>query len=139
MFLQDCDTTLDISLETSLVTDAMRRAGAAPVRLAASNSAEAAYWTPAQLVAHHTVNGCNLRPGDLLGSGTMSGPEAHQAGSLLELTDGGKRPIALPGGEQRTFLEDGDMVIMRGWCERAGFVRIGLGEVAGTVVPALRS
>jgi len=130
---------LDISLETSLVTDAMRRAGAAPVRLAASNSAEAAYWTPAQLVAHHTVNGCNLRPGDLLGSGTMSGPEAHQAGSLLELTDGGRRPIALPGGEQRTFLEDGDMVIMRGWCERAGFVRIGLGEVAGTVVPALRS
>jgi fumarylacetoacetase len=69
----------------------------------------------------------------------MSGPEAHQAGSLLELTDGGRRPIALPGGEQRTFLEDGDMVIMRGWCERAGFVRIGLGEVAGTVVPALRS
>jgi fumarylacetoacetase len=130
---------LDVSLETWLLTDAMRRAGTEPFRLAASNSAEAAYWTPAQLVAHQTVNGCNLRPGDLLGSGTMSGPEAHQAGSLLELTDGGKRPIALPGGEQQTFLEDGDTVIMRGWCERQGFVRIGLGEVAGTVVPAPRS
>ena len=68
----------------------------------------------------------------------MSGPEAHQAGSLLELTDGGKRQIGLPGGEQRTFLEDGDTVVMRGWCERKGFVRIGLGEVAGTVVPAPR-
>jgi fumarylacetoacetase len=127
---------LDVSLETRLLTDAMRRAGAEPFLLAASNSAEAAYWTPAQLVAHQTVNGCNLRPGDLLGSGTMSGPEPRQAGSLLELTDGGKKPIVLPGGEQRTFLEDGDTVIMRGWCERQGFVRIGLGEVDGTVVPA---
>jgi fumarylacetoacetase len=130
---------LDVSLATWLLTDARRRTGAEPFLLAASNSAEAAYWTPAQLVAHQTVNGCNLRPGDLLGSGTMSGPEAHQAGSLLELTDGGKRPIALPGGEQRTFLEDGDTVVMRGWCERAGFVRIGLGEVVGTVVSAPRS
>ena len=130
---------LDVSLETWLLTDVMRQAGAVPFRLAASNSAEAAYWTPAQLVAHQTVNGCNLRPGDLLGSGTMSGPEAHQAGSLLELTEGGRKPIVLPGGEQRTFLEDGDTVIMRGSCERKGFVRIGLGEVAGTVVPASKA
>jgi fumarylacetoacetase len=127
---------LDITLETWISTDAMRRAGTGPVRLSRSNSAEAAYWTAAQLVAHHTVGGCNLNSGDLLGSGTMSGPRADQAGSLLELTDGGKRPIGLPGGERRTFLEDGDTVILRGWCERDGFVRIGLGEVAGTVVPA---
>jgi fumarylacetoacetase len=95
-----------------------------------------AYWTVAQLVAHHTVSGCNLRSGDLFGSGTLSGPQPDQGGSLLELSLGGKRPIALSNGEQRTFLEDGDSVILRGYCQREGFRRIGFGECRGTVLPA---
>jgi fumarylacetoacetase len=95
-----------------------------------------AYWTVAQLVAHHTVSGCNLRSGDLFGSGTLSGPQPDQGGSLLELSQGGKRSIALSNGEQRTFLEDGDSVILRGYCQREGFRRIGFGECRGTVLPA---
>ena len=122
-----------IELNVLLHTARMREAGEAPVRLSRTNSHRAAYWTPAQLIAHHTVNGCNLQPGDLLGSGTLSGPTIDEAGSLMELTNGGKRPIELPNGETRTFLEDGDALIMRGWCERDGVVRIGLGEVVGTV------
>jgi len=125
-----------IELEVLLQTAKMREAGEAPVRLSKTNSTRAAYWTPAQLIAHHTVNGCNLQPGDLLGSGTLSGPEAIEAGSLMELTSGGKQPIMLPNGEQRSFLEDGDTLVMRGWCERPGAVRIGLGEVSGTVLAA---
>ncbi len=85
------------------------------------------------MVAHHTVNGCDLRPGDLLGSGTQSGPLPEEAGSLLELTEGGKRPLTLPDGETRTFLEDGDRVILRGWCEKPGHARVGFGEVSGTI------
>jgi fumarylacetoacetase len=127
---------LDITLEVWLQTAKMRAAGQPAVRLTRGNTAEAAYWTPAQLVAHHTVNGCNLQPGDLFGSGTLSGPTQDQSGSLLELTAGGKQPITLPDGEQRTFLEDGDTLIMRGYCERPGAVRIGLGEVSGTVLAA---
>ena len=123
-----------ISLEVLLQTAKMRAAGEAPVRLSATNTTRAAYWTPAQLVAHHTVNGCNLQPGDLMGSGTLSGPGADEAGSLMELTGGGKKPITLPDGEQRSFLEDGDTLILRGWCEAPGAVRIGLGECSGTVV-----
>ena len=123
-----------ITLEVLLQTARMHDAGEAPVRLSTTNSRRAAYWTPAQLVAHHTVNGCNLQPGDLMGSGTLSGPEATEAGSLLELTSGGKLPITLPHGEQRGFLEDGDTLILKGWCERDGAVRIGLGEARGTVV-----
>jgi len=84
-------------------------------------------------VTHHTVNGCNLQPGDLLGSGTQSGPAEGQGGSLLELTQGGKQPIALPNGETRTFLQDGDTVILRGFCERFGLRRIGFGDCAATV------
>jgi fumarylacetoacetase len=122
-----------IELEVLLQTARMREAGELPVRLSRTNGHRAAYWTPAQLIAHHTVNGCNLQPGDLLGSGTLSGPDANEAGSLMELTNGGKQPIQLPNGEKRTFLEDGDALIMRGWCERDGAVRIGLGEVAGIV------
>ena len=125
---------LDITLEVLLQTAKMRAAGEAPVRLTRGNTTEAAYWTAAQLVTHHTVNGCNLQPGDLLGSGTLSGPKPDEAGSLMELTLGGKQPITLPNGEKRTFLEDGDTLVMRGYCERAGAVRIGLGEVSGTVV-----
>ncbi len=125
---------LDITLEVWLQTEKMRADGQPAVRLSRGNSAQAAYWTAAQLVAHHTVNGCNLQPGDLLGSGTLSGPKPDEAGSLLELTLGGKNPISLPNGERRTFLEDGDTLSLRGFCERAGAVRIGLGEVSGTVV-----
>jgi fumarylacetoacetase len=124
---------LDITLEVLLQTAKMRAEGVAPARLTRGNTTEAAYWTAAQLVAHHTVNGCNLQPGDLLGSGTLSGPRPDEAGSLIELTQGGKQPITLPNGEKRTFLEDGDTLVIRGYCERAGAVRIGLGEVSGTV------
>ena len=127
---------LSITLEVLLQTAKMREAGEAPVRLSGTNTTRAAYWTPAQLVAHHTVNGCNLQPGDLLGSGTLSGPNADEAGSLMELTGSGKQPVVLPNGERRSFLEDGDTLILRGWCEREGAVRIGLGEVSGTVEAA---
>jgi fumarylacetoacetase len=95
-----------------------------------------AYWTVAQMVAHHTVNGCNLMPGDLLGTGTLSGPTASEAGALIELTQGGKQPVALAGGGTRTFLEDGDSVVLRAWCEKPGAARIGFGECRGTVLPA---
>jgi len=128
---------LDIQLQVLLQTAAMREAGIAPVLLSTSNAAQAAYWTPAQLVAHHTVNGCNLQPGDLLGSGTLSGPTPAQAGSLLELSQGGKQPITLPNGETRVFLQDGDTLILAGHCERPGARRIGFGTCAGTVLPAL--
>jgi fumarylacetoacetase len=92
------------------------------------------YWTLAQLLTHHSSNGCNLRPGDLLASGTVSGPEKTARGCLLELTWRGTEPITLPSGESRKFLEDGDEVIMRGYAEREGAVRIGLGECRGTLV-----
>jgi fumarylacetoacetase len=126
---------IDVQLEVWLETGRMRATGTGPERLSHATFRES-YWTVAQLIAHHTVNGCNLEPGDLLGSGTQSGPAAGEGGSLLELSEGGKRPIALRSGETRTFLADGDRVIFRGWCERAGLVRIGFGEVAGEVLPA---
>jgi fumarylacetoacetase len=124
----------DIMLEVLILTERMAKAGLAPERLTLGNAGTAAYWTAAQLLTHHTVNGCNLQSGDLLGSGTLSGPAANEAGSLLELTEGGKKSVKLANGEQRTFLEDGDTLILRGWCERRGAVRIGLGEVRGTVM-----
>jgi fumarylacetoacetase len=127
---------IDLQLEAWLETPKMRAAGAGPARLSRT-SFRHAYWTIFQMVAHHTANGCNLRPGDLLGSGTQSGPAADEAGSLLELSDGGKRPVELPTGETRTFLEDGDSVILRGWCERPGAARIGFGECRATVLPAV--
>jgi fumarylacetoacetase len=126
---------LEVQLEVWLQTPAMRAAGNEGVRLSQSNMRDA-YWTLAQLVAHHTVNGCNLRSGDLLGTGTLSGPSPEQGGSLLELTQGGKVPLALANGETRTFLQDGDTVILRGYCERAGARRIGFGECRGTVLAA---
>jgi fumarylacetoacetase len=129
---RDCGA-LDVTLEVWLQTARMREAGEGPVRLTRGTTRQAAYWTAAQLLAHHTVNGCNLQPGDLLGSGTLSGPSAGQAGSLLELTQGGKQQLALPNGEQRTFLEDGDTVTLRGYCQRDGAVRIGFGSATGTV------
>lgn len=127
--------SIDMTLETWLQTAQMRARGEPPVRLMQSNFRDA-YWTLAQLVAHHTVNGCNLQSGDLLGTGTQSGPEEGQGGSLLELSKGGKEPLRLPNGETRSFLADGDTLILRAFCERAGFARIGLGECAGTVLPA---
>ena len=126
---------LDIELEALIQTPKMRAAGTPPARLCLTNYRHA-YWTAAQMVAHHTVNGCNLQPGDLLGTGTLSGPTLDSACALIELTTGGKNPVQLPGGETRTWLEDGDTVVLRGWCERPGATRIGFGECAGTVLPA---
>ncbi|HEY6453043.1 MAG TPA: fumarylacetoacetase [Steroidobacteraceae bacterium] len=126
---------IDIELEAWIETASMRAAGTPASRLARSNFRHA-YWSIAQMVAHHSINGCNLRPGDLLGTGTQSGPEPQEAGSLLELTHGGRDPLRLPNGEQRSFLEDGDAIILRGHCERAGAARIGLGEACGRVLPA---
>jgi fumarylacetoacetase len=123
----------DIRLEVQLETARMRAAGTPPAPLA-STSYRHAYWTIAQLVTHHTVNGCNLQTGDLLGTGTLSGPAPSEAGALIELTAGGKQPVLLPGGETRTFLEDGDEVIFRGWCEAPGAARIGFGEARGRVL-----
>ena len=110
----------------------MRAQGQVPYRLGLSNSLSM-YWTVAQMVAHHAVNGCKLQPGDLLGTGTLSGPQPGQYGSLLEMTEGGKQVLTLPGGEQRTFLQSGDEVILRARCHRDGQVSIGFGECRGTV------
>lgn len=126
---------IDVQLEVGIETAAMRAAGTAPQRLARTNFRHS-YWSIAQMVAHHTVNGCNLESGDLLGTGTQSGPAPEEAGSLLELTEGAKRPLTLVSGEARTFLEDGDRVILRGWCEHPGCARIGFGEASGTILPA---
>jgi len=126
---------IDIELEVWIQTPAMLAAGHAGDRLSRSNFSDG-YWTAAQLVTHHTVNGCNLGSGDLFGSGTLSGPRADQGGSLLELSQGGKQPVRLSNGETRTFLEDGDTVVFRGFCAREGFRRIGFGECRGTVLPA---
>jgi fumarylacetoacetase len=106
-----------------------------PVRVS-RGSFSSMYWTLSQMLAHHTSNGCPIRAADLIGSGTVSGPERENRGCLLELTWRGAEPLTLPGGEIRTFLEDGDEVILRGWCEAPGFRRIGLGECRGTVCPA---
>jgi fumarylacetoacetase len=118
-----------ITLEVWLRTTRMDE----PVRVSSSNFTSL-YWTLGQMVAHHTSNGCPLRPGDLIGSGTVSGPDKGNRGCLLELTWGGKEPVELPSGEVRRFLEDGDEVILRGWCEAPGFRPIGLGECRGKVL-----
>ncbi len=117
-----------ITLEVWLRSAAMP----GPMRVSRGNFAQL-YWTMSQMVAHHTSNGCNLRPGDLIGSGTVSGPQKENRGCLLEVTWRGSEPLALPTGEKRRFLEDGDEVILRGWCEAAGYRRIGLGECRGVI------
>jgi fumarylacetoacetase len=127
---------IDIQLEAWIETASMRSAGQRPTRLS-HTSFRHAYWNIAQMLAHHTINGCNLQAGDLLGTGTQSGPDSKEAGSLLELSQGGKQPLQLPNGEQRSFLEDGDAIVLRGFCERPGAARVGLGEVCGRVLPAL--
>jgi fumarylacetoacetase len=106
-----------------------------PVRVSRSDFASL-YWTLGQMIAHHSSNGCPLRPGDLIGSGTVSGPEKQNQGCLLEMTGRGTDPLQLPTGETRGFLEDGDEVILKGWCEASGFRRIGLGECRGRILPA---
>jgi fumarylacetoacetase len=123
---------LDLTLEVWLQSASMSE----PRRLTQSNFRDA-YWTLAQLLTHHASNGCNLQSGDLLGSGTQSGPDAGQGGSLLELTQGGKQSITLSGGETRTFLQDGDTVILRAHGARDGARRIGFGDCAGSVLPAV--
>ncbi len=123
---------VDVTVEVWLSSARMRGEGMAAVRLSRSRMADL-YWTPAQMLAHHTSNGCNLNPGDLFASGTISGPEKESRGCLLELTWRGAEPLTLPTGESRKFLEDGDEVVMRGWCEREGFARIGFGECRGMV------
>ena len=126
----------DIQLEVLIETSVMREQAQPPQRLCLT-SYRHAYWTLAQLVTHHTVNGCNLQPGDLLGTGTLSGPTATEAGALMELTVGGKQPVALASGESRTFLEDGDAVILRAHCEKPGATRIGFGQAYGRIAPAV--
>lgn len=136
--LDDADQetgALDVELEVLLLTEAMREQSLPPQRLALSNT-QNMYWTVAQMVAHHSVGGCKLQSGDLFGSGTLSGQSPDAVGSLLESTGGGKQPLTLASGEERTFLEDGDEVIMRARCRRDGHPSIGFGECRGKVQPA---
>lgn len=125
----------DIKLEVYLQTQKMRDENIEPFLLSRSNMKDL-YWTIGQMLTHHASNGCNLNTGDLMATGTVSGREKHERGCLLELTWRGKEPIELPNGEQRRFLEDGDEIIMRGFCEREGFRRIGFGECRGRILPA---
>jgi fumarylacetoacetase len=129
---------IDIQLEVAIRTALMRERSQPAARLSRSNYRHA-YWTLAQMVAHHSGNGCNLQTGDLLGTGTQSGPDPSEAGCLLELSQGGKQAISLPDGEQRRFLEDGDEISLRAWCERADARHIGFGEATGRVLPAQRA
>jgi fumarylacetoacetase len=125
---------LGVQLEVTLSTEKMRAAGIAPHVLSRGSADAAMYWSAAQIVAHHSSNGCNLLPGDLIGTGTLSTALASGLGSLLEISKGGTQPIDLPGGEMRSFLEDGDEVTLKAWCEAEGAARIGFGECVGRVV-----
>ena len=133
--LDQAHGALAIELEVAILTPAMRQSGLAPHRLSRGPAANL-YWTFAQMVAHHACGGCNLNPGDLLGTGTISGPAPGSYGSLLEITQGGKTPIVLPNGEQRTFLEDGDEVLLRGSAQTPGRISIGFGECRAVIRPA---
>jgi fumarylacetoacetase len=126
---------LDLQLKVMLTSSMMRSKAMAPVRISLSNT-RYLYWTFAQMLAHHASNGCELRPGDLFGSGTISGPTPDSLGSLLEMSEGGRRPIALPSGETRTFLEDGDEIVLAARAEKAGFASIGFGECRGRIRPS---
>lgn len=125
---------LGVRLEATLSTEQMRNRGIPPHVLSRGSADAAMYWSAAQIVAHHSCNGCNLQPGDLIGTGTLSTGDPQGLGSLLEISQGGKAPIELPSGETRTFLEDGDEVTLKAWCEADGSVRIGLGECVGRVL-----
>ncbi|WP_031335431.1 fumarylacetoacetate hydrolase family protein, partial [Rhodopseudomonas sp. B29] len=126
---------IDVELDVSLSTSLMRQAGHKAAPILRSN-AQNLYWTPAQMIAHHTVNGCNLEPGDLIGTGTISGPNAGELGSMLELTAAGSKPLVLGSGEERGFLQDGDIVSFSGRCRRPGYASIGFGQCTGTVAAA---
>jgi fumarylacetoacetase len=136
---------MNIELDVYLASEQMRAQQLDPIRLSRSTFAEM-YWTAAQMLTHHASNGCNLQPGDLIASGTVSGPSRGARGCLLELTWNGeygrpvpgnqRTPLELPTGEKRTFLADGDEIILRGYCEREGFRRIGFGECRGVISPA---
>jgi fumarylacetoacetase len=126
---------LDINLEVYIQTEKMRTENIEPHRLSRSNTKDL-YWTIGQMLTHHASNGCNLQTGDLMATGTVSGKSKQERGCLLELTWRGTEPLELPSGEQRRFLEDGDEIIMKGYCEREGFRRIGLGECRGRILPA---
>jgi fumarylacetoacetase len=128
---------LDVHLGVLLSTEKMRRASEPAAEILTSN-ARYLYWTPAQMVAHHTVNGCNLQPGDLIGTGTISGPSPAELSSMLEFTTAGTKPVMLANGEKRGFLEDGDEITFRGRCSRAGFASIGFGSCSGRIEPAAR-
>jgi fumarylacetoacetase len=127
---------LNITLEVHLLTEALRQQKRAPARLSHGSFATT-YWTVAQMLAHHTSNGCNLAAGDLIASGTVSGPDKDSLGCLLELTKRGQEPLSLPDGETRGFLQDGDEVIFRGFCVAEGYARIGFGECRAVVLPAI--
>jgi fumarylacetoacetase len=130
------DAAFAIHIEATLSTAEMRRQGMAPHVLSRGTASSAMYWSAAQIVTHHASNGCNLQPGDLIGTGTLSTDSDSGLGSLLEISRGGTQPVSLPTGEARSFLEDGDEVTLRAWCEGEGAVRIGFGECVGRVLPA---
>jgi fumarylacetoacetase len=127
---------LGIELEVTLSTEQTREAKLPPHLLSRGAADAAMYWSAAQIIAHHSANGCNLQSGDLIGTGTLSTDDNQGLGSLLEISRGGSQPIELATGETRTFLEDGDEVTLRAWCEAEGAVRIGLGECVGRVTSA---
>ena len=126
--------SLGVQLEATLTTEKMRDTGLSPHVLSRGSADAAMYWSAAQIVAHHSSNGCNLQPGDLIGTGTLSTDSAEGLGSLLEISQGGKQPVQLANGETRSFLEDGDEVTLRAWCEGKDAVRIGFGECTGRVL-----
>jgi fumarylacetoacetase len=125
---------LGLTVRALLTTQAMRDAGMAPHLLSQGRAADAMYWTVEQIITHHSCNGCNLQPGDLIGTGTLSTASTDGFGSLLEISGGGKQPLTLPSGETRSFLEDGDELILTAHAEAEGFASIGLGECRGLVV-----
>ena len=130
---EEANCVIDMHLDVSVQSAKMKVEGVPPKRLGQSNF-KYSYWTPAQMVAHHTLNGCNLRPGDLFGSGTMLGPGPDQTGALIEVTKGGELPVQLSNTESRRFLEDGDTVFLSAWCEKDGYRTIGFGECNGTII-----
>jgi fumarylacetoacetase len=139
-YLADADDqstgALGVQLTTVLVTARMRDAGLPQLVLARAEAAAAMYWSAAQIVTHHSSNGCNLQPGDLIGTGTLSTADSTGLGSLLEISQGGKTPLTLPNGETRSFLEDGDELTLSARCAAPGAVGIGFGHVSGRVMPA---
>jgi fumarylacetoacetase len=136
-YLQAADPgAFDIDVAVQIVSMTMRERDLKPHRVSSATT-RTLYWTPAQMIAHHTSNGCNLQPGDLIATGTISGAEPGSHGCLLEMTSGGTVPLRLPSGEERSFLADGDAITIRACCRRPGFTSVGFGECTGIVHPAL--